>query len=94
MYHISNCFNPRPREEATNQSEFEKISLASFNPRPREEATVQLAPAATDGSVSIHAPVRRRLSSCNQLLLLNELLRLREPRFLDAVAKNKTCSFS
>ena len=33
----------------------------SFNPRPRKEATPNVQPSRRLSSVSIHAPVRRRL---------------------------------
>ena len=61
----STSFNPRPREGATGAvpGTGQPGSLGGFNPRPREGATTADAgDTASSAPVSIHAPVKGRLS--------------------------------
>ena len=55
-------FNPRTREGATIENPLMKPTSISFNPRTREGATVVIDCGLQAPDVSIHAPVRVRLS--------------------------------
>ena len=54
------CFNPRPREGATQPLHPAISARASFNPRPREGANSGPFVVFPLGMVSIHAPVKGR----------------------------------
>ena len=56
-------FNPRFREEATLHLRSVSRYRSYFNPRFREEATPPRGFAPSMGYISIHASVRKRLSS-------------------------------
>ena len=57
------CFNPRPGEGATPSPLKPGCCGPCFNPRPGEGATRQAGDAFGVIDVSIHAPVKGRLSS-------------------------------
>ena len=71
--HVSiwTCFNPRTREGATGGNYIEGLDWQGFNPRTREGATTAHCSACSEGTVSIHAPVRVRLS--NMIFYLSKL---------------------
>ena len=56
------CFNPRPREGATSEKKNGWKKKPGFNPRPREGATIKELESALGLIVSIHAPVKGRLT--------------------------------
>ena len=57
------CFNPRSREGATFSPPFTMLIIIRFNPRSREGATYPLSHRHGVDDVSIHAPVKERLSA-------------------------------
>ena len=57
--HISNYFNPRPREEGDKGPQYISIGFGDFNPRPREEGDAFITDVEYVNNISIHALVKR-----------------------------------
>ena len=56
----TSCFDPRPREGATDHEGAGHDGKRCFDPRPREGATLSEAVSDARALVSIHAPVKGR----------------------------------